>query len=166
MVEVSPSSPYSKSISKQIIVLSCTEDYIVRILSLTGDMPNLKKKRINLLYDDTTRHYHVITNVTAAMAKRHVCRGCGKGCESDITHKCEEICSDCMSVPPCAFSTVRIPCEACNRTFRSQSCFDKHKTNKLRRKTVCAQKKNCAKCDSLLTQRVKHECFIPYCVNC
>ena len=26
-------------------------------------------KRINLLYDDVERHYHVITNVTGAMAK-------------------------------------------------------------------------------------------------
>jgi hypothetical protein len=35
-------------------------------------------QRINLLYDD--RHYHVITNVTAAMAKGYVCTACNKGC--------------------------------------------------------------------------------------
>jgi hypothetical protein len=58
------------------------------------------EKRSYLLYDDATRHYHVITNVTAAMSKRHVCKGCSKGCDSDITHKCEETCSVCMSVPP------------------------------------------------------------------
>jgi hypothetical protein len=52
------------------------------------------EKRINLLHDDTTRHYHVITNITAAMSKRYVCKGCGKGCCGDITHKCEESCSD------------------------------------------------------------------------
>jgi hypothetical protein len=32
------------------------------------------EKRLNLLYDDVTCHYHVITNVTAAMAKRYVCK--------------------------------------------------------------------------------------------
>jgi len=32
-------------------------------------------KRINLLYDDINQHYHVITNLTGAMAKRYVCRG-------------------------------------------------------------------------------------------
>jgi hypothetical protein len=95
------------------------------------------EKRLNLLYDDTTRHHHVITNITAAMSKHYVCKGCGKGCSGDITHKCKESCSDCMSVPPCAFAGDRIPCESCNRTFRSQTCFDKHKTNKLRGKTVC-----------------------------
>jgi hypothetical protein len=48
------------------------------------------EKRIHLLYDDMTRHCHVITNVTVAMAKWYVCEGGGKGCKRDITHKCEE----------------------------------------------------------------------------
>jgi hypothetical protein len=29
------------------------------------------EKRLNLLYDDVTRHYHVITSLTGAMTKRH-----------------------------------------------------------------------------------------------
>jgi len=72
-----------------------------------------------------------------------------------------------MSTPPCAFSqaAVRIPCESCNRTFRSQTCFDRHKTNKLRRKTVCEQKRNCQNCGILLTH-IKHECYKPFCTNC
>jgi len=36
-------------------------------------------KRINLLYDDVNRHCHVITNLTAAMARRYVCKSCSKG---------------------------------------------------------------------------------------
>jgi hypothetical protein len=82
-----------------------------------------------------------------------------------VTHKCEEACSDCMSIPPCMFSNVRIPCEACNRNFRSQTCFDRQKTNKLRGRTVCERKKNCATCGSLLTRK-KHECFKPFCTYC
>jgi hypothetical protein len=34
---------------------------------------------INLLDDDTTRHYHVIGSLTGAMAKQFVCKACGKG---------------------------------------------------------------------------------------
>ena len=83
-----------------------------------------------------------------------------------MTHKCEQTCSDCMSVPPCAFSEVRIPCEACSRNFRSQTCFDNDKNKKLRGKTVCEQKRNCGTCGSLLTEKKKHECFKPYCANC
>ena len=70
-----------------------------------------------------------------------------------------------MSSPSCAFSGVRIPCESCNRTFRSQSCFDRHKTNKLRRKTVCEKKRNCADGGGPLTRK-KHECYKPYSKNC
>jgi len=36
------------------------------------------RQRINLLYD---AHYHVITNLTAAMTKRYVCPACNEGCE-------------------------------------------------------------------------------------
>ena len=73
-----------------------------------------------------------------------------------------------MSIPPCICTYVRIPCEACNRTFRSQACFDKHKTNKLKGKTVrvCVQKGNCAKFNGLLGDICKHECSKSYCGNC
>ena len=123
------------------------------------------KKRIHLLYDDTTRHFHVITNLMGAMAKRYVCKGCGKGCRSHLTHKCDVKCSDCISTPPCTFSRVRISCASCKRTFRSQTCFDRHMTNKLRRKTVCAQKRNCSNCCILLSHK-KNKCYKTYCKNC
>jgi hypothetical protein len=38
-------------------------------------------KRLNLLYDDVHKHYHVITSLTGAMAKQYVCTACNKGCE-------------------------------------------------------------------------------------
>jgi len=31
-------------------------------------------KRINLLYDDVEEHWHVITKLTAATARRYVCK--------------------------------------------------------------------------------------------
>ena len=37
------------------------------------------------------------------------------------------------------------------------------KTNKLKGKPVCVQKSNCAKCNSLINPRNKHECFKQYC---
>ena len=94
------------------------------------------EKRINLLYDDVKHHFHVINNVTGALSRKYFCKGCNKGCERGVTHKCQESCSDCMSIPPCPYADVRIPCEACNRQFRSRTCFDKHKTNKLGKKDI------------------------------
>ena len=108
----------------------------------------------------------MIANLTGALSKRYICTGCSKSCRSGVTHKCRETCTDCMSIPPCIWSDVRIPCEACNRTFRSQACFDKHKTNKLKDKTVCEQKRNCTKCNGLLGDRSTHECFKSYCDDC
>jgi len=40
-------------------------------------------KRINLLYDDIERRYHVTINVTRAMAKYYVCKACNKSCSSE-----------------------------------------------------------------------------------
>jgi hypothetical protein len=37
------------------------------------------EKRINLVYDDEKRHYHVINSLTGALARRYVCKGCNKG---------------------------------------------------------------------------------------
>ncbi len=43
-------------------------------------------ERLNLLYDEVNRHYHVIGNLTAPMAKRYVCKACGKGGRHDVRH--------------------------------------------------------------------------------
>jgi len=122
------------------------------------------KKRINLLYDEVTKHYHVINSLTGAMAQQCVCRGCSKGCILDAIHKCHETTSDCMSILPCAFSGVTISCDACNRNFSSRSCYDRHKTNSLRGKTYVSERDfalRAASCSLLKT-----EYFKPYCANC
>jgi len=55
------------------------------------------EKRINLLYDDVSHHYYVIKSVTGALSRQYVCKGCNKGCESGVTHRCQETCSDYVS---------------------------------------------------------------------
>jgi len=126
-------------------------------------------KRINLLYDDVNRHYHVFTNLTGAMAKRYVSRACNKGCSHGVRHICDQTCSVCMTSPPCAFVGVRIPYVDCNRHFRSQSCYDNHKRQELGAdrmdKTVCEQKQCCGKCGAFITKK-KHNCNKRYCKNC
>jgi len=131
-----------------------------------GRVEDASKKRINLLYDDVERHYHVITNLTGAMARKFVCKGCNKACTSDVMHACDQTCSDCMNVPPCAFSDVRIPCAECNRHFRSRTCYANHKQQSTsNRKSVCERKRRCATCGGLVTG-AKHECYKRFCENC
>jgi hypothetical protein len=123
------------------------------------------EKRINLLYDNVTYHYHVINSMTGAFSRKYFCTGCNKGCERGVMHRCQETCSDCMSVPPCPYDNVRILCESCNRQFRSCACFDRHKTNKLGKKTICEKKRNCTICNRLITDK-RNECFKPFCTIC
>ena len=99
------------------------------------------EKRVNLLYDEVNRHYHVIANLTGAMSKQYICEACNQSSRSAVTHRCRERCTDCMSIPPCICTEVRIPCEACNRTVRSQACFDKHKTNQLKKEKTYVSKR-------------------------
>jgi hypothetical protein len=42
--------------------------------------------QIYLIYDSITRHYHVITNLTSAMAKKYICKACNKVRDRDVTH--------------------------------------------------------------------------------
>jgi len=82
-----------------------------------------------------------------------------------VTPKGGETFSDYRLVPPCTFSEERVPCDSCNRNFRSRSCFEKHKTNKLEGKTVCEKVQNCLVCNVCVTKK-NHECFKPFCANC
>ena len=121
-------------------------------------------KDLNLLYDDVERHFHVITNLTGAMAKKYVCNACHKYCRCDITHVCGQTCSDCMTSPPYVFSDVRIPCDGYNRHFRSRTFFANHKQSTAKRKSVCERKRYRATCRLLLTN-ARHECNKIFCAN-
>jgi hypothetical protein len=71
------------------------------------------EKRINLLYDGVTHLYHVINSMTGALSQKYFCKGFNKGCAVGEMHRCQQSCSDCMSVPPCSYADVRISCESC-----------------------------------------------------
>jgi len=100
------------------------------------------EKRINLLYDDVARHYHVIVNITGAMAKRYVCKACNKECCSDVTNP------NRRAVIVCQFLHARFPMfesrascaiehlgvERVSTSTRKISCGERQCVNK--RKTV------------------------------
>jgi hypothetical protein len=87
-------------------------------------------KRINLLFDEITRHYHVIGNLTGAMAKRYVCECCEQGCEYGVVHTCEQASSDCMERHPCKYAGPRIlvTCETDTLAVRHASITTKRNT--------------------------------------
>jgi hypothetical protein len=101
------------------------------------------EKTINVLYDDVSKHYHVLGNLTGALTRRYDCRGCNKGCKRGVMNKCQETCIDCMSVPPCPYADVRFPCEACNRHFRSRVCFEKQDKQVVKKVRMRTEAKLC-----------------------
>ena len=76
-------------------------------------------QRINLLCDG--QHYHVITNLAAAMAKEYVCPACNEGCRRGAQHNCDAACEACSAIPSCISDNARFPCDECNRHFRNAS---------------------------------------------
>ena len=75
------------------------------------------------------------------MAKRYVCEACNKGCKFGVVHICDQTGSDCMASPPCVSAGIQIPCELCNRNFRSQACFYMYKKTQGKNKSVCELRK-------------------------
>jgi hypothetical protein len=125
------------------------------------------ERRINLLYDDVTRHYHVIGSLTGFMAKQYVCTACNKSYNHATMHTCDQTRPGCMKCPPCIETGNRIPCFECNRHFRSQTCFNNHKTKqKKAKKTLCEKKKCCVTCGVLITGKRQHICTERYCSVC
>jgi len=119
-------------------------------------------KRLNLFYDDVERNYHVITELTGAMAKKYVYIACRKSCMRDITQVCDQKFNDGMASPPCAFCEVRFNCDECNTHFRSRSCFANHKQNSAKGKFLHERKRCCATCGILVTYE-NHECNKLFC---
>ena len=131
-----------------------------------GDIES--ENRLNLLFDELIRHYHVIGNLTGAMAKRYICEGCDKCCKYGVVHTCEQTCNDCMVSPPCLSAGPTNQFDLCNRHFRSQTCFNNHKNKtqgKSRKKSAYQLRKCCGTCGALITYK-KHECNKLFCVTC
>ena len=121
---------------------------------------------LNLLCDEVTRHYHVIGNLAAAMARGYVCKACGKWCRRDVKHTCDQTCGCCLKSLPCAATGVRFPCADCERHFRSQTCFANHRTRNGNKKSFFEQKRQCGTFGELVVSGKPHECGKRYCDVC
>jgi len=99
------------------------------------------------------------------MAKKYVCNACHESCGRDITHVCDQTCSDCIASSPSAFTDARTQCDECNRHFRSPTCYANHNQITSKRKSVCESKSCCATCGLVVTDN-RHECNKLFCANC
>ena len=98
------------------------------------------------------------------MARRYVCKACNKGYRRDVTHICDQTCSDYMMRPLCTFEYIRIPCEKCNRHIRSKKFFHYHKRHAPTERAAY-ESKRCCGTGGLLVTRENHECNKRFCQN-
>jgi len=78
------------------------------------------------------------------MARKYVCKGSNKACTSDVTHACDQTCSDCIDRPPCTFSDVRFPCAECNSILENAR-VSINTSGALRRNVTCANENDVAR---------------------
>jgi hypothetical protein len=123
-----------------------------------------QEKRIYLyLYDN---HYDVITTMPGFLARSMYCHTCKKAYNNQEDHLCPNACP-CCRFPDCPVESW-VRCNDCNRMFKSQACFDRHKQSS--GKSIYATMVKCSECHRIIKRYKrdpeKHHCGMTKCPIC
>ena len=105
-----------------------------------------EKPRLTLYLHDN--HFDVITTVPGFLGCVYFCFRCYKPYNNTTDHLCTNMCRACRGFG-CIWENDGIVCRECKRLFKSQSCYDRHKTEPINGggRTVCQVIRICQKCD-------------------
>ena len=105
-----------------------------------------EKPRLTLYLHDN--HFDVITTVPGFLGRVYFCFRCYKAYDHTTDHLCANMCRACRGFG-CIWENDGIVCRECKRLFKSQSCYDRHKTEPINGggRTVCQVIRVCEKCD-------------------
>lgn len=113
----------------------------------------VKGPSLNLLYH--TKHYNVITSLTAAFCRSYYCEKCHVSYDHKNKHRCGGTYPTCRHSLAYAEDGVKIMCDNCKRTFRGEICYDNHL--KLGGKnTVCEEVHRYVDCCKVVKRARKH----------
>lgn len=119
----------------------------------------------------------------AFFSKSYFCEKCNTPYNDKRLHRCKKMCPSCFGMKKCKRDSV-VLCNACNRFFQSEKCYEKHlklfekmmpaKKSKKRQKVqtnICSQVKRCSECgkqivSSVLHKKKKHKCGYFRCRIC
>ena len=103
-----------------------------------------EKPTINLYFH--AKHFDVITSIPGFLNRSYFCHRCHKCYNNTSDHICPSMCRSCRGFG-CGFEGYGIVCNECERMFKSQSCYDRHKgpINSGGR-SVCEVIRKCEKC--------------------
>ena len=110
-------------VNYQIIVVS--SDHSNSIIYPTQPPANPDpEKSIYLFYH--ANHFDVITSLPGFLNRSYFCHRCHKAYSNTTDHLCEEMCRACGGFG-CEFEDNGIVCNECDRVFKNQACYDRHK---------------------------------------
>ena len=125
-----------------------------------------KEKIIYLFLHDN--HFDVITSMPAFVAHKKYCHTCKKGYDHVKDHLCGDPCKLCyfQNCPIVSWT----PCSDCDRFFKSQECFDRHKQNVGNSKSICSSFAKCPHCHLVFARTQLrpdlHHCGLKRCSTC
>ena len=134
----------------QIIVVSGTHNNsIIYPPKPTGTD---EKSIISLYFHNN--HFDVITKLPGFLSKVYFCPRCHKGYNTTTDHLCPAMCKSCRGFG-CILEGKGIECNECNRLFKNQACYDRHKNEPINGggRTVCEAVRKCEKCGNAMDVR-------------
>ena len=145
-------------INYQIIVVSGDQNNTIIYPPKPPANPN-PEKSIYLYYQ--ANHFDVITTLPGFLNTNYFCHVCHKGYDHTTDHLCDGMCHSCRGFG-CTFENNGIICKDCDRLFKNQECYDRHKQEPINGggRTVCQSVRKCPECKKSMDVRKlnKHEC--------
>ena len=142
----------------QIIVVSGDQNNAIIYPREPPANPN-PEKSIYLYYQ--ANHFDAITKLPGFLNTAYFCHQCHKGYDHTADHLCDGMCKSCRGFG-CTIENNGIICKECDRLFKNQVCYDRHKQEPIDGggRTVCEAIRKCPKCKkSLDVRRLKnHPC--------
>ena len=138
-------------VNYQIIVVSGDQDNAIIYPPHPPTNPN-PEKSIYLYYQ--ANHFDVITKLPGFLNTNYFCHTCHKGYDHTTDHLCDGMCQSCRGVG-CTIEDNGITCQECDRLFKNQTCYDRHKQELINTggRTVCQAVRKCPKCKKSMDVR-------------
>ena len=151
----------------QIIVVSGDHNNSIIYPPEPPANPN-PEKSIYLYYQ--ANHFDVITKLPGFLNTSYFCHVCHKAYDHTTDHLCKGMCRSCRGFG-CVIQDNGMVCNECDRLFKNQACYDRHKQQPIDGggKTVCEKIRKCPKCKQSMDVRKigkPHQCVDKTCPTC
>ena len=155
-------------VNYQIIVVSGDQNNAIIYPHQPPANPN-PEKSIYLFYQ--ANHFDVITSLPGFLNRNYFCHACHKPYDHTTDHLCKGQCRSCRGFG-CVLQDDGIMCNECDRVFKNQECYDRHKQQPINGggRPVCDVIRKCPKCKNAMDVRKirdgGHACVDKKCPTC